>query len=148
LALWRQRTQLLINVPIESSAQQVMAINPFTFPVGQSGLKPKTEREEKMKQLLTTVAASTAVIFTLAITAMPAAQAGSEYALSSPGGTMAWGFNTLEQCQASASGPDGTCYIDPFVAAPANAYAYSPRSVRHLANAYAYSPRSVRHLRK
>jgi hypothetical protein len=87
-----------------------------------------------MKQLLTTVAASTAVLFTLAITAMPAAQAGSniEYSFSAPVGIMAGGFKTPEQCQASASGIGGTCAIDPFVTAPANTYLYSPRSVRHL----------------
>lgn len=83
-----------------------------------------------MKQLLTTVAASTAVIFTLAITAMPAAQAG--YSLSTAVGINAGGFTTLEQCQASASGIDGTCAGDSSVTAAANAYAYSPRSVRHL----------------
>jgi hypothetical protein len=84
-----------------------------------------------MKQLLTTVAASTAVIFTLAITAMPAAQAGSniEYSLSAPVGIMAGGFKTPEQCHASASGIGGNCAIVSFVTAPANAYAYSPRSV-------------------
>ena len=88
-----------------------------------------------MKRLSTTMAASTtAVIFTLAIAAMPAAQASSniEYYLSAPGGQMAWGFKTLEQCKASASGVDGTCYIDSSVTTPANAYAYAPRGVRHL----------------
>ena len=88
-----------------------------------------------MKQLSKTVAASTtAVIFTLAIAAMPAAQAGSniEYYVGAPVGIMAWGFKTLEQCQASASGIGGTCSIDSSVTTPAGAYAYAPRGVRHL----------------
>ena len=83
-----------------------------------------------MKQLLTTVAASTAVIFTLAITAMPAAQAG-EYSMTAPDGIASWGFKTLESCQASASGLGGTCALNSSVTAPADAYAYSPKSVRH-----------------
>jgi hypothetical protein len=36
----------LFNVPMEVQTQQVMAINPITFPVGQSGRNPKWKEVE------------------------------------------------------------------------------------------------------
>jgi len=63
-----------------------------------------------------------------------AAQAASkgEYYMSSPGSIKAGPFATLEQCQATASGINGSCYQDPWATNPANALAQAPGKARHL----------------
>ena len=89
---------------------------------------------------ITALAALCCAAFTL--TMMPAAQAQDkgEYYMSSPGSIRGGPFATLEQCQATASGIKGSCYQNPYAAAPSNGNA----------NAYAYAPaaRGHRHLRK
>ena len=86
------------------------------------------------------IAALCCAAFTLAM--MPAAQAqdkGVEYYMSSPGSIRGGPFTSLAQCQATASGINGSCYQTPSAAATpaktnANAYAYAPahRGHRHL----------------
>lgn len=87
------------------------------------------------------IAALCCAAFTL--TMIPAAQAQDkgEYYMSSPGSIRGGPFATLEQCKATASGINGSCYQTPSTAATpaktnANAYAYAP------------APRGHRHLRK
>jgi len=112
-----------------------MAIKSFHLPVGQSGLKPETERSREliMKTHLSLGTMPLALMCCAAfvLTTMPAAQAGSrsEYLWSNPSGFDSSGFTTLEQCKAMASGIGGTC--DRNSSIPAEAYAYAPKSVRH-----------------
>ena len=68
-----------------------------------------------MKTLSKMMTASAAVFGTLAFMAMaaPAAQAG-EFCMTDSSGMRGCGFDTLEQCHASAAGKNGSCNRDPF----------------------------------
>jgi hypothetical protein len=88
-----------------------------------------------MKQLsnlrIIPLAALCCAAFVLTLT--PAAQAASkaEYYMTSPSSITAGPFATLEQCQATASGINGSCFQDSSATAPSNAYAYAPAGQRH-----------------
>jgi Protein of unknown function (DUF3551) len=77
-----------------------------------------------MKTLSKMMTASAAVFGTLAFMAMaaPAAQAG-EFCVTDSSGMRGCGFETLEQCHASASGKNGSCDRDPFYKNPTDALA-------------------------
>ncbi len=86
-----------------------------------------------MKTMLGTMSASAAVLsaLTFLTVAAPAAQAG-EYCITNSNGMRGCGFATMEQCKATASGINGTCARDPFLATasntnPRNALAYQPK---------------------
>jgi Protein of unknown function (DUF3551) len=77
-----------------------------------------------MKTLSKMMTASAAVFGTLAFMAMaaPAAQAG-EFCVTDSSGMRGCGFETIEQCHASASGKNGSCDRDPFYKNPTEALA-------------------------
>jgi Protein of unknown function (DUF3551) len=77
-----------------------------------------------MKTLSKMMTASAAVFGTLAFMAMaaPAAQAG-EFCMTDSSGMRGCGFETIEQCHASASGKNGSCDHDPFYKNPTDALA-------------------------
>ena len=66
--------------------------------------------------------------------AAPAAQAG-EFCMTDSSAMRGCGYATMEQCQASAAGKNGSCTRDPFFEAAGAASKVSPR------NALAYSPK-------
>jgi predicted lipoprotein with Yx(FWY)xxD motif len=69
-----------------------------------------------MKTLSKMMTASAAVFGTLAFMAMAAptaAQAG-EFCMTDSSGMRGCGFDSLEQCHASAAGKNGSCNRDPF----------------------------------
>jgi hypothetical protein len=79
--------------------------------------------------MMSLVAVSFASVVSAASAAQPASK-GGEYYMSSPGSIKAGPFATLEQCQASASGVNGTCAQNPWAANPANANAQAPANVQ------------------
>jgi hypothetical protein len=59
-------------------------------------------------------------------------------------GALSCGFDTMAQCQATASGRGGDCLRDPSLGGGASAYAYAP-GVR---GTYAYAPIARKHHQK
>ena len=100
-------------------------------------------RKNNMKTILGMMTAPAAAFAVMAFVglAAPAAQAG-EFCMTDSSGMRGCGYATLEQCQASASGKNGSCARDPFLEtastttrpATRNALAYSPKPAhRHHA---------------
>jgi hypothetical protein len=92
-----------------------------------------------MKTILGMMTAPAAAFTVMAFVglAAPAAQAG-EFCMTDSSGMRGCGYATLDQCQASASGKNGSCGRDPFFdtasatgQAPRNALAYSPKPTHH-----------------
>jgi Protein of unknown function (DUF3551) len=89
-----------------------------------------------MKTILGMMTAPAAALTVMAFVglAAPAAQAG-EFCMTDSSAMRGCGYATMEQCQASASGKNGSCARDPFFdtasatskASPRNALAYSPK---------------------
>jgi hypothetical protein len=90
-----------------------------------------------MKKFLTSGAAAIACAAFFGSTA-PAAASPHEYCRRDINeyGALSCSFDTLAQCQATASGRGGDCIRDPSLGAGASAYAYAP-NVRGI---YAYAP--------
>ena len=82
-----------------------------------------------MKTLSKMMTASAAVFGTLAFMAMaaPTAQAG-EFCMTDSSTMRNCGFDSLEQCRASASGKNGTCDRDPFYKNPTDALAQAKQT--------------------
>ena len=59
-------------------------------------------------------------------------------------GALSCSFDTLAQCQATASGRGGDCPRDPFLGAGTSAYAYAPS----MRGTYAYAPIAHKHHEK
>jgi hypothetical protein len=59
-------------------------------------------------------------------------------------GALSCSFDTLAQCQATASGRGGDCLRDPSLGAGASAYAYAP----NVRGTYAYAPIARKHRQK
>ena len=95
-----------------------------------------------MKKLLTfgVAAIACAAIFS---SATPAVAGPHEYCRRdiTEYGAISCSYDTLAQCQATASGRGGDCLRDPSLGAGASAYAFAP-SVR---GAYAYAPNARKH---
>jgi hypothetical protein len=86
-----------------------------------------------MKTLSKMMTASAAVFGTLAFMAMAApttAQAG-EFCMTDSSGMRGCGFESLEQCQASAAGKNGSCNRDPFYQNSSNALAQVKQTHSH-----------------
>ena len=98
-----------------------------------------------MKKFLTSGAAAIACAALFGSTA-PAAADPHEYCRRDivNYGALSCSFDTLAQCQATASGRGGDCLRDPSLGAGASAYAYAP-SVRGI---YAYAPIARKHHQK
>jgi hypothetical protein len=98
-----------------------------------------------MKKLLTFGAAAIACAALFGSTA-PAAAAPHEYCRRdvTEYSALSCSFDTLAQCQATASGRGGDCLRDPSLGVGAGAYAYAP-SVR---GTYAYAPTARMHHQK
>ena len=80
-----------------------------------------------------------ALTFTVNLAPVAAAQPSKdEYCVSNGSGQSC--AETLEQCQAAASGIGGSCVRSPSVTNPSNAHAQAPGGQRHSRNA-ARSPR-------
>ncbi|MGA7808072.1 DUF3551 domain-containing protein [Bradyrhizobium sp.] len=71
-------------------------------------------------KIITTAAAA------LALLAMATPALAGEYCKTDSSGMRGCGYETMAQCQASASAQNGTCARDPFYTAPQNALAYQP----------------------
>jgi Protein of unknown function (DUF3551) len=89
-----------------------------------------------MKTILGMMTAPAAALTVMAFVglAAPAAQAG-EFCMTDSSGMRGCGYASMEQCQASASGKNGSCNRDPYFETASTAAKTSPR------NALAYSPR-------
>jgi hypothetical protein len=98
-----------------------------------------------MKKLLTFGAATIACAAFFG-NAEPAAAAQHEYCRRdiTEYGALSCSFDTLAQCQATASGRGGDCLRDPSLDTDASAYAYA-QSVR---GTYAYAPIARKHHQK
>jgi hypothetical protein len=90
-----------------------------------------------MKTIFGLASASAAALslFALVGATTPGARAG-EFCSTDSSGMRGCGYTTLEQCQVTQSGKNGTCARDPFYevnnANPRNALAYQPaHSVKH-----------------
>jgi Protein of unknown function (DUF3551) len=88
---------------------------------------PQTERETKLKQFLKNAAGPATGLMALAFLAMAnlSAQAG-EFCVTNSSGMRGCGFATMEQCQATVAGINGSCGRDPFFGYNANASADMP----------------------
>ena len=97
-----------------------------------------------MKEFLTSGAAAIACAAFFGSTA-PAA-GGPEYCRRdiTEYGALSCSFDTLAQCQATASGRGGDCLRDPSLGAGASAYAYAP----NVCGTYAYAPIAREHHQK
>jgi hypothetical protein len=89
-----------------------------------------------MKSILGMITAPAAALTVMAFVGMaaPAAQAG-EFCMTDSSGMRGCGYATMEQCQATASGKNGSCNRDPYFD---TASAVTKTSSR---NALAYSPK-------
>jgi hypothetical protein len=98
-----------------------------------------------MKRLLTLGAAAIACA-AFFVSAAPAAAGSHEYCRRDINeyGALSCSFDTLAQCQATASGRGGDCLRDPSLDIGASAYAYAP-SIR---GTYAYAPIARKHHEK
>jgi len=85
-----------------------------------------------MKTLSKMMTASAAVFGTLAFMSMaaPAAQAG-EFCMTDSSGMRGCGFESMEQCHASAAGKNGSCDRDPFYKNPTDALAQAKQTHSH-----------------
>jgi hypothetical protein len=57
----------------------------------------------------------------------PAAAKDYEFCRQDSSGTLACGFDTMEQCVAMMSGRGGSCSRNPFLADPNASYAHAPK---------------------
>ena len=80
------------------------------------------------KLSITTLAFAAAGFAAFAATA-PSTQAREYCRQDYASGRLDCGYDTVEQCNASASGRGGTCGRDPFLSSAANAYASAPRAL-------------------
>jgi hypothetical protein len=99
---------------------------------GFKGLKSAKKRNQ-MKQFLKMTAAPSAAIFALAMFATASPASAGEYCRTDMSYMRSCGYDTLEQCQANASGRGGTCDRDPFLANTSNALAYAPKHLQSKA---------------
>ncbi len=85
-----------------------------------------------MKTLSKVMTASAAVFGTLAFMAMaaPAGQAG-EFCMTDSSGMRGCGYESMEQCHASAAGKNGSCNRDPFYKDASNALAQVKQTHSH-----------------
>ena len=86
-----------------------------------------------MRERLKTAAAPAAVLFAaiaFAATAAPEASAGEFCRRDVTGHMTSCGFDSMEQCQATAAGIGGDCFRDPFLSESSNAFAYHPKPSR------------------
>jgi hypothetical protein len=60
-------------------------------------------------------------------TSEPAAAKDYEFCRQDSSGTLACGFDTMEQCVAMMSGRGGTCSRNPFLADASASYAHAPK---------------------
>jgi Protein of unknown function (DUF3551) len=101
-----------------------------------NGLSKRKNKMTKILGMMTAPAAAFAVMALVGFAA-PAAHAG-EFCMTDSSGMRGCGYSSLEQCQASASGKNGSCARDPYfetasVTKPTtrNALAYSPKPAHH-----------------
>lgn len=85
-----------------------------------------------MKQVFKLAAAPASALLALAFLSMSTPASAGEYCRTDTSGMRGCGFDTIAQCEATASGKGGGgCYRDPFLPEagnPKNALAYQPKS--------------------
>jgi hypothetical protein len=90
-----------------------------------------------MKQVLKFAAAPASAWLALALLSMPTPASAGDFCHTDTSGMRGCGYNTMEQCEATASGKGGAgCYRDPYLAEaakPTNALAYQPKKTAHQA---------------
>jgi hypothetical protein len=88
--------------------------------------------EKKMKQVFKLAAAPASALLALAFLSMSTPASAGEYCRTDTSGMRGCGYDTMAQCEATASGKGGAgCYRDPFLpeaSNPKNALAYQPKS--------------------
>ena len=85
-----------------------------------------------MKQVLKLAAAPASALLALAFFSMSTPASAGEYCHTDTSGMRGCGYETMAQCEASASGKGGSgCFRDPFLTEasnPKNALAYHPKT--------------------
>jgi hypothetical protein len=79
-------------------------------------------------KLATASAAALVAAIAVGSISLPAASAGEFCRKDVTGFMTGCGFDSMAQCQASASGLGGDCFRDPFLKDSKNAFAYQPKS--------------------
>ena len=92
-----------------------------------------------MKKSLGAGLAAAVVSFSAMLGAGASAEAREFCRADYPSGRLDCGYDTVEQCRASASGRGGNCFRDPNLGSVENTYAYSPRALSSIEHKHAKS---------